>query len=51
MNTSNEIYQRALCKLLSEIFDGPPGNEAYLLNPGDPGLWLNRLFCFGAAEY
>jgi hypothetical protein len=23
---------------LTEIFDGPPGNEAYLLNPGDPGF-------------
>ena len=35
---SDVIFQRALCKLLVEIFDGPPGNEAYLLNPGDPGL-------------
>jgi hypothetical protein len=24
--------------MLSEIFDGPPGSEAYVLNPGDPGL-------------
>jgi hypothetical protein len=24
--------------MLAEIFDGPPGQEAYLLNPGDPGL-------------
>jgi hypothetical protein len=24
--------------MLTEIFDGPPGQEAYLLNPGDPGL-------------
>jgi len=38
MSTSDTIFQRALCKLLSEIFDGPPGSEAYLLNPGDPGL-------------
>ena len=38
MNTSDVIFQRALCKLLTEIFDGPPENEAYLLNPGDPGL-------------
>ena len=38
MNTSDSIFQRALSKLLTEIFDGPPGNEAYLLNPGDPGL-------------
>jgi hypothetical protein len=38
LDTSDKIFQRALCKLLVEIFDGPPGNEAYLLNPGDPGL-------------
>jgi hypothetical protein len=36
--TSNDVFQRALSKLLTEIFDGPPGDEAYLLNPGDPGL-------------
>ncbi|MEX2122117.1 MAG: SRPBCC family protein [Pirellulales bacterium] len=38
MNTTDAIFQRALSKLLTEIFDGPPGGEAYLLNPGDPGL-------------
>src|SRR5262245_4037245 len=38
MNTSDRVCQRALSKLLIEIFDGPPGNEAFLLNPGDPGL-------------
>jgi hypothetical protein len=38
MNANDSIFQRALSKLLVEIFDGPPGNEAYLLNPGDPGL-------------
>ena len=38
MNTPDSVFQRALSKLLMEIFDGPPGNEAYLLNPGDPGL-------------
>ncbi len=38
MNTSDAVFQRALSKLLIEIFDGPPGNEAYVLNPGDPGL-------------
>ena len=31
-----------MSKLLTEIIDGPPGNEAYLLNPGDPGL-LSQL--------
>jgi len=24
--------------MLTEIFDGPPGQEAYVLNPGDVGL-------------
>lgn len=38
MQTTDSIFQRALSKLLTEIFDGPPGNEAYILNPGDPGL-------------
>jgi hypothetical protein len=38
MDATDTIFQRALSKLLVEIFDGPPGNEAYLLNPGDPGL-------------
>jgi hypothetical protein len=37
-SSSDAIFQRALSKLLTEIFDGPPGGEAYLLNPGDPGL-------------
>jgi hypothetical protein len=38
MSTNDGIFQRALSKLLTEIFDGPPGNEAYMLNQGDPGL-------------
>jgi hypothetical protein len=38
MNAADSIFRRALSKLLIEIFNGPPGNEAYLLNPGDPGL-------------
>jgi hypothetical protein len=42
MNSVDSTFQRSLCKLLGEIFDGPPGNEAYLLNPGDAGL-LNQL--------
>jgi hypothetical protein len=37
-DTRDSILQRALGKLLTEIFDGPPGREAYLLNPGDPGF-------------
>jgi hypothetical protein len=38
MNTTDATFQRALSKLLIEIFNGPPGDEAYILNPGDPGL-------------
>jgi hypothetical protein len=38
MNNNDSIFLRALSKLLTEIFDGPPGNEAFLLNPGDAGL-------------
>ena len=38
MNATDSIFQRSLAKLLVEIFDGPPGNEAFVLNPGDPGL-------------
>ena len=38
MNPTDSIFQRAVSKLLVEVFDGPPGDEAYILNPGDPGL-------------
>ena len=38
MTTTDSVLQRALGKMLTEIFEGPPGQEAYLLNPGDPGL-------------
>jgi hypothetical protein len=38
MSATDSIFQRALSKLLNEIFDGPPAGEAYLFNPGDPGL-------------
>jgi hypothetical protein len=48
MNTSDTVFQRALVKMLVEIFDGPPGNEAYVLNPGDPGL-LRQLDSLDAA--
>jgi hypothetical protein len=46
--SSDAIFQRALSKLLVEIFNGPPANEAYMLNPGDPGL-LNQLDRLDAA--
>ena len=38
MTTTDSLFQQALSKMLTEIFDGPPGQEAYVLNPGDPGL-------------
>jgi hypothetical protein len=49
MNDTNSVFRRALSKLLTEIFDGhPPGNEGYILNPGDPGL-LRQLESIDAA--
>ncbi len=48
MSPTDSIFLRALDNLLVEIFDGPPGNEAYLLNPGDPGL-LRQLGSVDAA--
>jgi hypothetical protein len=38
MTPANDTFRRALSTLLSEVFNGPPGQEAYILNPGDPGL-------------
>ena len=38
MSETDSIFQRAVSKLLTEVFDGPPDKEAYILNPGDPGL-------------
>jgi hypothetical protein len=38
MNPTDSVFQRAVSDLLTEIFDGPPGKEAYLLNPGHPGV-------------
>lgn len=38
MSPTDSVFQRALTNMLTEIFDGPPGQEAYVLNPGDPGL-------------
>lgn len=33
-----KVFVDAVSKLLVELFDGPPGREAYILNPGDAGL-------------
>ena len=38
MNQTDSVFQRAVSKLLAEVFDGPPGEECYIVNPGDPGL-------------
>jgi len=38
MIATDSFFQRALSTMLVEIFDGPRGEEAYVLNPGDPGL-------------
>jgi hypothetical protein len=38
MTPTDSIFQRALTNMLTEVFEGPPGQEAYVLNPGDPGL-------------
>jgi hypothetical protein len=48
MTTTDSVFQRALSNMLTEIFDGPPGQEAYLLNPGDPGL-LRQLDAIDAS--
>jgi hypothetical protein len=48
MNPNSDTFQRALSKLLTEVFDGPPGREAFVLNPGDPGL-LKQLDSIDAA--
>lgn len=48
MATTDSTFQRALSNMLTEIFDGPPGQEAFVLNQGDPGL-LRELDAIGAA--
>lgn len=35
--TMNELHP-SLALLFAELIDGPPGEQAYMLNPGDPGL-------------
>jgi len=48
MTETDSIFHRAASKLLTEIFDGPPGSEAYILNPGDSGF-LGQLEKISAA--
>lgn len=38
MPETNDVFFRAVQTILAEVFHGPPGNVAFLLNPGDPGL-------------
>lgn len=47
MNKTDSLFHDAIVKLLIEIFEGPPGDEAYILNPGDPGL-LRQLEAISA---
>jgi hypothetical protein len=45
---SDPIFHEALQTILREVFNGPPADEAYILNPGDPGL-LRQLDSIDAA--
>jgi hypothetical protein len=38
MDATDAVFKRALMTILAEVLDGPPGQEAFLLNPGDLGL-------------
>jgi hypothetical protein len=49
MNAADSVFRNALSNLLLEIFNGPPGSEAYVLNPSDPGL-LKQLDTVSAAD-
>src|SRR3954469_19177002 len=48
MQNTDDMFKRALAKLLVEILDGPPDREACMLNPGDPGL-IGQLEAIDAA--
>jgi hypothetical protein len=48
MKETDGVFQRAVSKLLTEVFDGPAGDEAYVVNPGDPGL-IRQLEAISAA--
>jgi hypothetical protein len=45
---SNAVFHRALQTLLVEIFNGPPAEWCFVLNPKDPGL-LRQLESIDAA--
>lgn len=48
MSTEHSDFQTALSNMLTELFDGPRAGEAYVLNPGDPGL-VRQLDAIDAA--
>lgn len=38
MPTTDSVFHSTLSSMLTEIFNGPPGQEAYVFSPGDLGL-------------
>ena len=48
MADTQSTFHRALQMLLTELVDGPPGETAYILNPGDAGL-IRQLESIDAA--
>jgi hypothetical protein len=48
MSAVQSTFPRALSTTLTELFDGPPADLAFMLNPGDPGL-LRQLESIDAA--
>jgi hypothetical protein len=48
MPETNDLFFRAFQTILAEVFHGPPGETAFLLNPGDPGL-LRQLDAIDAS--
>jgi hypothetical protein len=48
MNPTDSVFHSVLGNMLLEIFNGPPGQEAYVVSPGDPGL-LRYLDAIDAA--
>ena len=38
MSEEQQVWLDSVVVLLSELLDGPPGSDAYILNPGDPGV-------------
>ena len=48
MNSTDSVFQRAVGRLLKEVFEGSPAEGAFILNPGDLGL-LGQLETVDAA--